>query len=80
MAYNLTNIQIQSLKEEGLRIVDKRGLNFESNEQRFLEYEERRLLERFRTYIYEADSDLSNEDKDNIINNFIAEMNMSSLY
>lgn len=55
MAYNLLTQQMEAFKQEGLNIVDKRGRNFETTEQRLLEFENDILLDNYWEYLINCD-------------------------
>ena len=61
MKYNLNTILAEALKEEGLQIVDKRGIKFENEAERNMLWEGRLLLSNFRedlsNYEYISDRD-----------------------
>lgn len=51
MSYNINNIRIDALKQDGLTITDKRGLPFESHEERWLAFENDALLRWYADYL-----------------------------
>lgn len=51
MTHNPLTQQIEAFKQEGLNIVDKRGRNFETVEQRLLEFENDILLDNYWEYL-----------------------------
>lgn len=55
MVYNITNVRIDALKQEGLAITDKRGLPFEDRHQRWLAFENASLLEWYADYLNNID-------------------------
>lgn len=62
MNYNLTSIQIDSLKQEGLSIIDKRGLPFDKNEERYFHYINAILLDDYYELL-DCCEDLSSDER-----------------
>jgi hypothetical protein len=57
MKYNPNNILIDSLKAEGLHIVDKRGIKFDDEAERNMIWEGELMVDRYREYLWDMDVD-----------------------
>ena len=60
MKHNPDNIRIDSLKAEGLHIVDKRGIKFDDVHERNMIWEGEKLVEWYADYLRDLDVDWPN--------------------
>ena len=62
MKYNPRNILIDSLKDEGLHIIDKRGIKFDDEAERNMIWEGNMLVDWYADYLRDMDVDFPYSD------------------
>lgn len=77
MRTNTNNLKIQNLEAEGLRIVDKRGLSFKTSEERFIEFENERLVSSYLEMIHNGDADFTKEEVKAYVDDFKIKMGIA---
>lgn len=76
MKYNPDNIRMANLKEEGLHIVDKRGIPFENEAERNMIWESHIMIQRFSDGLNECEF-ASQAQCDEIMERFLRDIGIS---